>query len=112
MADAAHAIYELLSKISAEEGWQEWRSSHPTHKPIELARYLATLLLPPPEYAPRAILVPFAGSGSEMIGAMLAGWEIVVGVEQSEEYCRIAKARLEHWQREAEAEPIKQPVLF
>ncbi len=70
---------------------------HPTVKPLKLTRWLATLLLPPEEYAPRRILVPFAGSGSEMIGAVLAGWEEVIGVEMEREYCEIANARLEHW---------------
>jgi hypothetical protein len=37
--------------------------------------------LPPEEYAPRRILVPFSGVGSEMIGAALAGWEQIVGIE-------------------------------
>ena len=55
------------------------------------------MLLPPPEYAPRRILVPFCGSGSEMIAALLAGWEHVVGVELIPEYCDIARARMEHW---------------
>jgi len=70
---------------------------HPTIKPISLCRWLATLLLPPPEYAPRRILVPFAGTGSEMIAAMLAGWEEVIGIEMDESYCAIAEARLVHW---------------
>jgi len=73
------------------------RNSHPTVKPIDLARWLATLLLPPAEYAPRRILVPFAGSGSEMIGAHLAGWEEIVGIEREEEYVEIAEARVGHW---------------
>jgi site-specific DNA-methyltransferase (adenine-specific) len=71
--------------------------SHPTVKPIALARYLATLLLPPAEYAPRRILVPFAGVFSEAIGASLAGWEEVVGVEAEEEYVTMGKARAAHW---------------
>lgn len=75
-------------------------NNHPTVKPIALAKHLATLLLPPPEYAPRRILVPFAGSGSEMIGAMLAGWEEVVGIEQDAEYCELARARIAHWMRQ------------
>ena len=37
------------------------------------------------------------GSGSEMIGASLAGWEEVVGIEMEEEYVRIARARLAYW---------------
>jgi hypothetical protein len=44
---------------------------HPCVKPLALCRYLATLLLPPASVAPRRLLVPFAGSGSEMIGVWL-----------------------------------------
>lgn len=75
------------------------RNPHPTLKPIDLCKYLATLLLPPNEYAPRRIFVPFSGSGSEMIGAGLAGWEHVVGVEFDKEngYVDVAMKRLEHW---------------
>jgi site-specific DNA-methyltransferase (adenine-specific) len=72
---------------------------HPTIKPLALAKYLATLLLPPDEYAPRRIFIPFAGVASECIGAMQAGWDEVVGVELTEEYIPIAKARVEHWQK-------------
>lgn len=39
-------------------------------------------------------LVPFSGAGSEMIGALLGGWDEVVGIEQSAEYVEIARARL------------------
>ena len=108
MAVVAHAIFELLSRISSDgDDWKEWRSTHPTHKPLKLARYLATLLLPPDAYAPRRILVPFSGSGSEMIGASLAGWEYVHGIEQSAEYVEIARARLSHWC----AEPVQEALL-
>ena len=78
------------------------RNSHPCCKPIDLTRWFATLLLPPAEYAPRRILIPFAGSGSEMIGAHLAGWEEVMGVEMEKEYCEIAEARLKHWATQPE----------
>jgi site-specific DNA-methyltransferase (adenine-specific) len=74
------------------------QNSHPTVKPLSLTQYLATLLLPPPEYAPRRIFVPFAGVASEMIGAALAGWEEIDGVEITEEYIPIAQARLAYWQ--------------
>lgn len=49
------------------------RNDHPNVKPLDLCRYLATLLLPPRRDTPRRLVVPFAGSGSEMIGALLAG---------------------------------------
>jgi hypothetical protein len=74
------------------------RNTHPTIKPLSLARWLATLLLPPADYAPRRLLVPFAGAGSEVIGAMLAGWDHVEGVELDPEHVRIAQARIAYWQ--------------
>ncbi|MNS44976.1 hypothetical protein D3C72_774340 [compost metagenome] len=79
------------------------KNDHPTVKPIGLTRQLATLLLPParPGGEPRRILVPFAGSGSEMIGAALAGWEDVTGIEREPEYARTAAARLRHHTQEA-----------
>lgn len=76
------------------------RNVHPTVKPIALAAYLARLLLPPPrDGAPRRILVPFSGSGSEMIGCLVAGWDEVVGIERDMEfgYVAIAEARLRAW---------------
>jgi len=73
------------------------RNVHPTIKTIALIKHLATLLLPPDEYAPRRIFVPFAGTGSEMIGAFQAGWECIVGVEFLRAYIDIAKARLDYW---------------
>lgn len=73
------------------------RNAHPTVKPIRLTEYLARLILPPALPQPRRLLVPFAGSGSEMIGAHLAGWDVVDGIEQSAEYAAIACARLAWW---------------
>ena len=70
------------------------------HHNKEILRWLATLLLPPEEYAPRRILIPFCGTMSEGIGAHLAGWEEVVGIEQDEGYCKIGDARWKHWTRQ------------
>lgn len=69
---------------------------HPTVKPIALTEYLARLILPAAVVGDRRILVPFAGSGSECIGAALAGWETIIGVEREDEYVRIARARMEY----------------
>ena len=81
------------------------RNTHPTVKPIDLCRWLATLLLPPArDGEPRRILVPFSGSGSEMIGAAMAGWESVLGIEAEEAYVEIARARIAAW--------TAQPRLF
>jgi site-specific DNA-methyltransferase (adenine-specific) len=69
-------------------------NDHPTVKPLDLCRYLASLLLPPPRpSSPRRILVPFSGSGSEAIGCQLAGWEEVTAIESNPDYTRIHEAR-------------------
>ena len=70
------------------------KNVHPTVKPLSLTKYLATLIKPP---TGGRLLVPFSGSGSEMIGALQAGWEYVEGVELTEEYIPISEARIKYW---------------
>jgi hypothetical protein len=84
------------------------RNHHPTLKPISLTTWLARLIRPP---VPGRILVPFAGAGSEMIGALLAGWPMVVGIEREADYLPIARARIAHWLKE-DALSKSQQVLF
>lgn len=69
---------------------------HPTLKPVKLAEWIAKLLLPPPreDGAPRRLLVPFSGAGSEVAGALRAGWDEVVGIERSEEYAAWSRKRI------------------
>jgi DNA modification methylase len=76
---------------------------HPTVKPLSLTKYLATLIKPP---TGGRLLVPFSGSGSEMIGALQAGWEYVEGVELTEEYIPIAEARIKYWTSKSEQERL------
>lgn len=74
------------------------RNNHPTLKPVSLAKYLATLLSPPAAYAPRRILIPFSGSGSEICGAILSGgFEEIIGIEAEANYVKIAEARCSWW---------------
>ena len=80
------------------------KNHHPTVKPLSLTKYLATLIKPP---TGGRLLVPFSGSGSEMIGALQAGWEYVEGVELTEEYIPIAEARIKHWIKE----PVQQELV-
>lgn len=47
------------------------KNPHPTLKPVSLCEYLAKLILPPTENS--KLIVPFAGTGSEMAGALKAG---------------------------------------
>jgi site-specific DNA-methyltransferase (adenine-specific) len=82
-----------------QRGETKRHNTHPTVKPIQLTEYLARLILPPVLDEPRRLLVPFSGSGSEMIGAHLAGWDEVTGFEQSAEYVDITNQRLEWWEQ-------------
>jgi len=76
------------------------RNTHPTLKPISLTTWLATLIRPP--RADATLLVPYSGAGSEMIGALRAGWSAVFGIEGEAEYVQIAHARIAAW---AKGEP-------
>lgn len=77
------------------------RNHGPCLKPIALTTYQARLLRPPPrpDGKPRRILIPWAGTGSEAIGALRAGWDEVVMIERDEQYIPIAVARLTAWSR-------------
>jgi site-specific DNA-methyltransferase (adenine-specific) len=72
------------------------KNDHPTVKPQDLIRYFARMILPPERVdgKPRRILVPFSGSGSEMIGCLQAGWDEVVGIERESRFADIAEARI------------------
>lgn len=67
------------------------KNHHPTVKPTELMAYLCRLITP----KGGKILDPFCGSGSTGKAAIREGFTFV-GVDLSEEYCEIAKARIEH----------------
>jgi len=84
------------------EGMQ---NNHCTVKSLSICEYLAKLIRPPGEYLDEAvILVPFCGTGSEIIGAIRAGWRNWLGIEISEEYAEIARARIAYWQGRVEDE--------
>lgn len=74
---------------------------HPTLKPLGLNRWLASLIRPPTPNA--MLLVPYAGAGSEVIGALQAGWSAVFGIEGEAEYIEIARARIAAWGAKPEA---------
>jgi DNA modification methylase len=69
---------------------QPTKNHHPTVKPTDLMRYLCRLITP----SNGTVLDPFTGSGSTGKAAVLEGFSFI-GVEQSEEYIAIAKARIE-----------------
>ena len=63
---------------------------HPTVKPTDLMRYLCRLITP----RNGTVLDPFMGSGSTGKAAMYEGFKFI-GVEMTDEYLPIAKARIE-----------------
>lgn len=79
----------------AKAGRKERKGNdHPTVKPLALCEYLARLILPPQRKTPRRLLVPFSGCGSEMLGALHAGWDRVTAVEWEPSYVETARRRL------------------
>lgn len=82
---AKNAQSKVQLKISVKEG----KSSHPTVKPQALMKYLIKLITPPGG----TVLDPFAGSGSTLVAAKDLGHNYI-GIEMTEEYIPIIKARL------------------
>ncbi len=70
----------------------EIRNIHPTVKPVDLMRYLITLVTPPGGLT----LDPFAGSGSSGCGAIEAGMRFH-GIELHEAHAQIARARIAYY---------------
>jgi hypothetical protein len=83
-----------IAKADSSERHASGRNTHPTVKPIDLAAYISRLILPPQRDTPRRLLVPFCGSGSEIIGALRAGWDHVEGIEREAAYVDLAHARI------------------
>ena len=74
-------------KISVSEN-----NFHSTVKPVKLMEYLCTLTKTPNG---GIVLDPFMGSGTTGIACINTGRDFI-GIEQDKEYCKIARARLEH----------------
>jgi DNA modification methylase len=66
------------------------QNHHPTVKPTDLMRYLCRLITPPNG----TVLDPFMGSGSTGKAAMYEGFKFI-GIEMTDDYLPIAKARIE-----------------
>jgi site-specific DNA-methyltransferase (adenine-specific) len=70
---------------------------HPTVKPVKLMQYLVRMITPPNG----TVLDPFAGSGTTGVACKIDGFNFV-GLELSEEYGEIARARIEKFVEERE----------
>jgi site-specific DNA-methyltransferase (adenine-specific) len=70
------------------------KNNHPTLKPIDLNSKVLKLFKTPND---QKICYPFAGSGSEIIGGLQAGFSHWVACEINEDYIKIANARIKHY---------------
>lgn len=68
------------------------KNIHPTVKPIELMAFLITM----GSREKDIILDPFCGTGTTCIAALLLNRKSI-GIEIDDYYCRIAEARVRHW---------------
>lgn len=94
--------YFYCAKVNRNErdkGLEKGENNHPTLKPIELNTYLATILLLP--FQESRILVPYSGAGSELIGAKLAGFNNITGVEKEEKFVKLSNKRFLIFTKEA-----------
>jgi site-specific DNA-methyltransferase (adenine-specific) len=97
--DGSDEVNELLgeparffycAKANKRDRNEGIENNHPTVKPTDLMQYLCRLITPPNG----TILDPFLGSGSTGKAAMYEGFNFV-GIELTQEYLPIAKARIE-----------------
>jgi site-specific DNA-methyltransferase (adenine-specific) len=93
-------FYQAKANVKERNFGLDTKNTHPTIKPIGLTEYLAKLLIPPDTYTPRRVFVPFSGTGSEVIGCMLAGWEFILGVELEQESYDMSLKRIGYWKNE------------
>jgi site-specific DNA-methyltransferase (adenine-specific) len=87
--------YMYTPKVSKKE---RMGSEHPTMKPIQLIMWLLKLFCAPDKEKIN-VLVPFSGSGSELVACELTGVKYK-GIEINPEYVKIAEARLEKAKKE------------
>ena len=77
---------------------------HPTVKPIKLMQYLVKMITPPNGI----VLDPFCGSGTTGIACKIEGYQFV-GMEQDDEYSKIAEGRINNYKEEKEETPKNKP---
>lgn len=70
--------------------WQATNKLHPNQKPLEAMMYLVMTYTQPND----VILDPFCGSGTTAVAAATLNRRFIAG-DTSEEYCAIARKRLE-----------------
>jgi site-specific DNA-methyltransferase (adenine-specific) len=101
-AELARGNTEFADDTKMHNKVQFRANNHPTVKPIKLMQYLARLITPPNG----VVLDPFMGSGTTGIACKLEGFDFV-GMEQDENYHKIAISRIENYLEQNEKIVIK-----
>lgn len=115
-AELARGNTEFADETKMHNKVQFRANNHPTIKPIKLMQYLVRLVTPPNG----VVLDPFMGSGTTGIACKLEGFDFV-GMEQDENYHKIAQARIENYvdeeqvkkqEKQDNAPKVKQGEIF
>jgi DNA modification methylase len=95
--DGEMDLFMYCSKVSTRERNSGGRNTHPTLKPISLNYRIMQLFKLPDKYNQR-VLIPFAGTGSEVIGCLRAGIKNITALEIFPLWRDIGNKRIEAWQ--------------
>ena len=81
-----------MAKVADDTQYASAGNNHPTVKPVELMKYLITLVTP----KGGKVLDPFNGSGSTGMAAVELGYDYT-GCELDPNYVAIAQKRITGW---------------
>ena len=87
--NASRFFKSIIYQAKASKSERGKDNRHPTIKPIALMEYLIKMVTP----KGGIVLDPFTGSGSTLVAAKQNGFDFI-GIELSDEYIKIAEARL------------------
>jgi site-specific DNA-methyltransferase (adenine-specific) len=96
--DPTNANRNKAALTAVENREASSKNPHPTLKPLSLNFRILSLFKTP---NPQRICFPFAGSGSEVIGGIKAGFTDWTACELSQEYVDIAMKRIEYYSKGA-----------
>lgn len=101
--DVPRLVYHSKANSSERnEGLDDAENTHCTVKPLSLMQWLCRLVRQP---ANNLILDPFGGSGTTGVAALIEGCDTII-IEREADYIPIIRARLEHFEAEANMKPI------
>ena len=79
---------------------QEFKNDHPAPFPVELTDRIVK------SCTGDIVLDPFMGSGTTALSAINYGWDYV-GIELSDQYCRMARKRIQNHKKQLEQEELE-----